>query len=74
VAFTRELGRILTALPGHAGLGLCWWGAEFRPGCGFNTDGFDSRSFFDVNGQLQPVVGVLGALARPVGHAGVLPR
>ncbi len=66
VAFVRELGRILTALPGHAGLGLCWWGAEFHPGGGFNTDGFDGRSFFDQDGQLLPVVGALGALALPV--------
>jgi arabinogalactan endo-1,4-beta-galactosidase len=65
VAFARSLGRILATLPGHAGLGICWWGAEYRPGCGYNTDGFDGRSFFDQDGQLLPVVGALGALALP---------
>ena len=70
VAFVRELGRILTALPRHNGLGLCWWGAEFHPGMPFNSDGFDGRSFFDQDGQLQPVVAALGALALPA-HSSV---
>ena len=72
VAFTRELARILTGLPGHAGLGVCWWGAEYRPGCGYSSDGFDGRSFFDQDGQLLPVVGALGALARPLTQPGGL--
>jgi len=65
VRFTRELGRILKELPDGKGLGVFWWGAEFQATPGLNFDGFETRSFWDREGNVLPVVDALGALASP---------
>jgi arabinogalactan endo-1,4-beta-galactosidase len=63
VRFVQELGRIVRGLPGGAGLGIVWWGAEFQVTPGINADSFDLRSFWGPDGGVLPVVQALGALA-----------
>jgi arabinogalactan endo-1,4-beta-galactosidase len=65
VRFAQELGRILKALPDNKGLGIIWWGAEFQATPGLNFADFETRSFWNKEGKMLPVVDALGALALP---------
>ncbi|HXI50247.1 MAG TPA: glycosyl hydrolase 53 family protein [Candidatus Saccharimonadales bacterium] len=66
VQFLLELAKILKGLPEQAGVGLCWWGAEYQQVPKVGLAGFDTRSFFDRAGNSLPVVEALGRLADPV--------
>ncbi len=64
VEFVERLGTILTKVPEGRGSGLFWWAAEFLPVEGVNMADFESRSFFDHDGNVLPVVQAVGKLAR----------
>jgi arabinogalactan endo-1,4-beta-galactosidase len=60
-----ELAKIVKGLPQNRGLGIYWWGAEYRSAKGVNTAGFEYRSLFDNEGNVLPVASTLGRLAAP---------
>jgi arabinogalactan endo-1,4-beta-galactosidase len=66
VEFVVELARIVEAVPGGAGNGIIWWGAEYQRLSGFGLAGFDRRSFFDLDGNILPVASALGQLTAPI--------
>ena len=66
VQFVIELARIVKNLPGNHGAGIFWWGTEYQALSGLGLAGFDSRSFFDRQGNTLPAAGALGALTAPV--------
>lgn len=66
VAFIVELARILKTVPGGRGVGIFWWGTEYQFVPGVGLAGFDSRSFFDQDGNTLPAAGALGQLTAPI--------
>ncbi len=60
-----ELAKIVKGLPQNRGLGIYWWGTEYRSVEGVNTAGFEYRSLFDNEGNVLPVASTLGRLAAP---------
>ena len=66
VEYVLELARTLRGVPGGKGMGIVWWGAEYVRLGGYSLAGFDRRSFFDFEGCVLPVAGVLGQLTWPV--------
>lgn len=66
VEFVVRLAKIVKGLPGGKGLGVFWWGTEYQRISGAGLAGFDSRSFFDRDGNTLPVARALGQLTAPV--------
>jgi arabinogalactan endo-1,4-beta-galactosidase len=66
VAYVAKLAQILRSVPNGRGIGLVWWGAEYVRLADTNLAGFDRRSFFDFDGRVLPVTGVLGQMTAPV--------
>jgi len=66
IQFVTELSKIVNAVPGGRGIGICWWGTEYVRLQGAALAGFDRRSFFDFEGNALPVVKAFGQLAAPV--------
>lgn len=66
VQFVAELARVVKAIPRNRGIGIVWWGTEYQRLPGIGLAGFDTRSFFDREGNTLPVATALGKLAAPV--------
>jgi arabinogalactan endo-1,4-beta-galactosidase len=66
IRFVIELASIVKNLPGNVGAGIIWWGTEYQSVPGLGLAGFDSRSFFDREGNTLPVASALGQLTAPV--------
>lgn len=64
VRFVKELGKILDEVPDGRGIGLFWWAAEYLPVKNVNMAGFETRSFFDRDGNALPVIDAIGRLAQ----------
>ncbi len=60
-----ELAKIVKGVPQGRGLGIYWWGAEYRHVDGINTAGFEYRSLFGGDGNVLPGASTLGRLAGP---------
>lgn len=65
-AFVVELVKIVKGLPRDLGVGIFWWGTEYRQVNGVRTAGFENRGFFDRTGEILPAAAALGQSARPV--------
>lgn len=65
VRFVVEMARIIKSVPGGKGAGIFWWGTEYQRLPGTALAGFDSRSFFDHDGNTLPVATAVGQLAAP---------
>jgi hypothetical protein len=66
VQFVIELAKIVKGVAGNQGAGICWWGTEYQRLPGVALAGFDTRSFFDGDGNTLPVAEALGRLATRV--------
>jgi arabinogalactan endo-1,4-beta-galactosidase len=66
VEYIHALAAVVRAVPGNRGVGIFWWGTEYLPLPGVNLAGFDSRSFFDHDGNALPGLDAFGALSKPV--------
>lgn len=62
--FLDEVTRIVLAVPDNRGKGIFWW----EPAVG-NRAGLVSRSFFDNDGNAQPVLSVFDKYTRPLPRA-----
>ena len=61
-----ELAKIVRGVPQGRGMGIYWWGSEYRHVDGVNTAGFEYRSLFGAEGNVLPAAATLGRLAGPV--------
>jgi len=66
IQYVIELAKIVNGLPGGNGIGIFWWGTEYVRLPGTPLAGFDSRSFFDYQGNTLPVARAFGQLAAPI--------
>jgi arabinogalactan endo-1,4-beta-galactosidase len=66
VSFIAALAQIVESVPNHLGIGFFYWGAEYQAASGVNEAGFNTSSFFDVNGNVLPVASAVGSMAAPV--------
>jgi hypothetical protein len=66
VRYVIELARIVQGVPGGLGRGVLWWRTEYQRLTGVATAGFESRSFFDADGNVLPVAEAWGQLAAPL--------
>jgi arabinogalactan endo-1,4-beta-galactosidase len=65
-SYILDLAKVVQGVPGGRGVGVFWWGTEYQLLNGVSTAGFESRSFFDVGGNVLPAAEALGQLAAPV--------
>ena len=65
-AYTIALVQIVRSLPQNLGAGIFWWGAEYQQLPGVNEAGYDTASFFNVQGNVLPAADVLGQSAAPL--------
>jgi arabinogalactan endo-1,4-beta-galactosidase len=66
VSFIAALAQIVESVPNHLGVGVFYWGAEYQAASGVNEAGFNTSSFFDVNGNVLPVASAVGSMAAPI--------
>ena len=60
--FVAALGKMLKRVPNQLGAGFFYWGAEFRARRGSAGGEFSRASFFGFDGNVLPVVDVIGAM------------
>lgn len=66
VRYIREALSIVKGLPGHRGVGVWWWGAEFNPQqSAFRRMPWSYRSLFDLQGEALPALSTLCSASEP---------
>jgi hypothetical protein len=66
VQYVAALAEVVKSIPAGMGLGVLWWGSEYQYVAGMNLAGYNTRSFFDANGDRLPVVAAFGQLVAPL--------
>jgi arabinogalactan endo-1,4-beta-galactosidase len=66
VSFIAALAQIVESVPNHLGVGVFYWGAEYQAASGVNEAGFNTASFFGVDGNVLPVASAVGSMAAPL--------
>jgi arabinogalactan endo-1,4-beta-galactosidase len=66
VSFIATLAQIVESVPNQLGAGFFYWGAEYQAASGVNEAGFNTSSFFDINGNVLPVAAAVGGMGAPL--------
>jgi glycosyl hydrolase family 53 len=66
VEFVVALANVVKSVRDEMGIGIFWWGTEYQHLAGMGLAGFDTRSFFDLGGNILPAADALGQLTVPV--------
>src|SRR5262249_6121846 len=60
VSFISAIAQIVKSVPNHLGAGFFYWGAEYQAVAGVAEAGYDTSSFFNSSGVVQPVADAVG--------------